>query len=161
MPFVVGEEVEHLKSYLLIQKNRFGERIQIETQVDECLLKCSTLKLILQPLVENAIVHGLEKKVGGGTIWVSVALKLDRIEFSVRFNGVKTDAEEINRKLLSIEDSHNVFALKNIDTRIKNKYGMTFGITFESHVHMGTRVTETIAYEEKREVETDETFNHG
>lgn len=136
----VKQEVEHLKSYLLIQKNRFGERIRVSIMVDQELEDCRVQKLILQPLVENAFVHGLEKKVGGGSIWVKVQKEEQMLLYTVEDDGVGTDAGEINRYLKDENESENVFALKNIDERLKMKYGNDCGIRFYSRENVGTRV---------------------
>lgn len=136
----VKQEVEHLQSYLLIQKNRFGERIRVSIQVEQELETCRVQKLILQPLVENAFVHGLEKKVGGGNIWVKVQKDRQLLLYTVEDDGIGTDAGEINRFLKDEKESENVFALKNIDERLKMKYGNDCGIRFYSRENVGTRV---------------------
>lgn len=136
----VRQEVEHLRSYLLIQKNRFGERIRVSIQVDPELEDCRVQKLILQPLVENAFVHGLEKKVGGGRIWVKIQKEELAMLYTVEDDGVGTNAEEINRCLKDEKQSENVFALKNIDERLRMKYGNDYGIRFRSRENAGTRV---------------------
>lgn len=136
----VKQEVEHLKSYLCIQKNRFGERIRVSIRVEQELEECRVQKLILQPLVENAFVHGLEKKVGGGSIWVKVQREGQVLLYIVEDDGAGSDAGEINRYLKEEKESGNVFALKNIDERLKMKYGNDCGITFYSRENVGTRV---------------------
>ena len=136
----VGQEVDHLRSYILIQKNRFGERIQVDIRVEEELKECRVLKLILQPLVENAIVHGLEDKIEGGAIEVDIRSEEDLLVYVVEDNGVGTDEDRINHYLQEPEEEHNAFALKNIDERIKIKYGDSYGIRFQSQPEVGTRV---------------------
>lgn len=137
----VAQEVEHLKSYILIQKNRFGDRIQVDIRVEEGLEVCEVLKLILQPLVENAFVHGLEDKVEGGRIRVDISSEDDgMLLYVVEDDGIGTDEERINRYLEEPEEEHNAFALKNIDERIKIKYGTCCGIRFMSEQEVGTRV---------------------
>ncbi|WP_343246986.1 sensor histidine kinase [Diplocloster hominis] len=136
----VAQEVEHLKSYILIQKNRFGDRIRVDIRMEEGLEECKVLKLILQPLVENAIVHGLEDKVEGGRIAVDISSEEDTLLYVVEDDGVGTDEDRINHYLQEPEEEHNAFALKNIDERIKIKYGVCYGIHFTSEPEIGTRV---------------------
>ncbi len=98
------------------------------------------MKLILQPLVENAIVHGLESKMEGGTVRVIVKKEENTLLYWVEDDGVGVNEDLINRCLKEKEEEHNVFALKNIDERIKIKYGEGYGLSFHSAVGVGTRV---------------------
>ncbi|WP_394923240.1 sensor histidine kinase [uncultured Robinsoniella sp.] len=136
----VEKEIEHLKNYILIQKNRFGDRLQVDIQVQEGVQNCQVLKLIIQPLVENAIVHGIEKKMDGGKVWVTVWTEDGTLKYLVEDNGAGTDELRINRYLKEKSEEHNVFALQNIDERIKIKYGEAYGISFHSIVDVGTKV---------------------
>lgn len=136
----VSKEIEHLENYILIQKNRFGDRLQVEIQVQDCTQECVVMKLILQPLVENAIVHGLEKKLEGGRVQVHVQKTENTLLYQVEDDGVGTDETLINKYLTEPEEEHNVFALKNIDERIKIKYGDEYGLSFYSKVGVGTKV---------------------
>ncbi len=136
----IGAELEHLSNYILIQKNRFGERIGFDVQADPELGAFRTLKLVLQPLVENAILHGLENKVGPGTVRVSVGRSGGDILLRVRDDGAGTDENRIRNMLESDDESHNVFALKNINDRIKLKFGRDYGLHFSSREGEGTTV---------------------
>lgn len=136
----IEQEVSHLESYILIQKNRFGDRIRIQIEVEPELLQCEVIKLILQPLVENAIIHGLEEKIGGGEVTVKIKSQGQDICYFVEDNGLGADQLEINRYIKDPKESHNAFALKNIDERIKIKYGDQYGIHFYSEKGVGTRV---------------------
>lgn len=144
----VEQETAHLQSYILIQKNRFGDRIQIHIHVEERLKQCKVIKLILQPLVENAIIHGLEEKVGGGTIRVTIQSEQDQICYLVEDDGVGADETVINSYLQDSGESHNAFALKNIDERIKIKYGSSYGVRFRSQMGIGTRVEARMPFED-------------
>lgn len=153
----VKAELEHLRNYLLIQETRFGDKIRTTINAQEKLYPCKVVKLILQPLVENAFVHGLEKKVGGGEIKVTVDEKNGMIRYIVEDNGLGADEKTINDILNMAEDkdSQNVFALKNINNRIKLKYGESYGMTFESTQGKGTKVTVLIPYMQKEERHED------
>ena len=148
----VKDELDHLSNYLAIQKGRFGERIQVEISVDETLYSCKVIKLILQPLVENAYVHGLEPKVGRGTIRVTIQEIDGCIEYCVEDDGAGEEKKKINRILNLDEPSPEIFALKNVKERIQLKYGMDFGLTFHSRVGEGTVVKVRMPKMETEEV---------
>ena len=153
----VKEELEHLQNYLLIQETRFGNKIHTSIKVQEELYPCRVVKLILQPLVENSFIHGLEKKVGGGEIQVTVDERDGMIRYVVEDDGLGTDEKAIN-DILNVSDekeSQDVFALKNINSRIKLKYGEQYGIHFESARGKGTKVTVLIPYMQKEERHED------
>lgn len=143
---LIKEEIEHLQNYMKIQSSRFGDKIEMELVVDESLLECNTLKLILQPLVENSIRHGLECKMGNGRILVSISRDGDKVRYTVEDDGLGTDEDKIREMIESETESHNVFALKNIHDRIQLKYGSKYGLEFHSRVGQGTRVDVYIPY---------------
>ncbi|MFV0342535.1 MAG: sensor histidine kinase [Anaerocolumna sp.] len=134
------KEIKHLLDYITIQKNRFGDKIEYVIQVEDNLKSLRVLNLILQPLVENAIVHGLENKLGQGKIFVSVYKKEGHLCFNVEDNGLGTDEELIRYKLAEASGDHTVLALHNINKRIKYKYGEAYGIQFSSEIGVGTKV---------------------
>ena len=136
----VREELEFLKSYMYIQKCRFGEKIELEITAEEELLDVLTPKMILQPLVENAIYHGLEPKIGKGKITIRVGKNAEGILFEVTDDGVGTDQNRIEKMLESNEESKDIFALKNINDRIKIKFGKEYGLKFFSVRNQGTKV---------------------
>lgn len=143
----IGEEIEHLKNYMLIQQNRFGDELACCIHVDPDIYECKTLKLILQPLVENAIVHGLENKIGERKIEVRIEKIEQAIRYIVTDNGLGTDQEALHLKLKDSTQTHKVFALNNIQERIQYRYGELYGITFKSEIGMGTTVEVMIPVE--------------
>lgn len=149
----VEKEIEHLRNYILIQKNRFGDRLQVNIRVEDSVRDCEVMKLLLQPLVENAIVHGLEDKMEGGTVEVSVQKEDNTLVYRVEDDGVGADEERINNYLKEKEEEHNVFALKNIDERIKIKYGEEYGLSFHSTIGAGTRVEVRLPFAAEKNVE--------
>ncbi len=136
----IERELEFLESYMLIQQAKYGQRIKLRVDVDPELLSCEVPKLILQPLVENAILHGLEEKLEGGTIEVGVRQVGERIRLVVSDDGLGADEERINRMLNEEDERQEVFALGNIDERIKLQYGREFGLSFSSKIGEGTVV---------------------
>ena len=136
----IEDEIDFLNHYMFIQKAKYQKRINLIINVDDELKGIKTPKLILQPLVENAILHGLEQKLEGGTIRVDIEKRENLIRYVVSDNGKGVNEDRISEMLESSQQSHNVFALKNIDERIKLKYGKEYGLKFSSKVDQGTIV---------------------
>jgi two-component system sensor histidine kinase YesM len=136
----ISEEVEFIKSYILLQEAKYSDRIKFIMEIEDNVLLYKTPKLILQPLVENAILHGLDSKIEGGFIEVSIHMVEDVIIFCVTDNGIGVDQSLIRERFHNDDDKDKVFALKNIDERIKLKYGSRFGMVFSSEIGVGTKV---------------------
>lgn len=143
----LGEELLHLENYLLLQKARYGDKISVEMRIDETLLGMPMPKLLIQPLVENAIYHGIEHKVGAGTIRLNVGREDNNLLVTVEDDGVGTQGEEISRKIYDKQDS-SLFALHNIHERIQLRYGEAYGERFYSQPGRGTRVELRIPLEQ-------------
>lgn len=152
----VEKEIHHLNDYLTIQKNRFGERLKTEICVEPETRQCIVLNLILQPLVENAIVHGLENKIGEGRICITIRQIESNLVYIVKDNGLGTNEEMIRSRINNRNESHNALALDNINQRVKCTYGEQYGIEFQSEIGRGTKVTVRMPAErEKRDEITD------
>lgn len=136
----IGQEVDFLNNYMFIQKRKYGERMKLHIDAPPDLMKYKMPKLALQPLVENAILHGLEQVVQGGMIEVNVSKVEEGIRFIVTDNGMGTDESKIHHMMSNVDEAKHVFALKNIDDRIKTSYGQSFGLYFTSKVGVGTKV---------------------
>lgn len=140
-PFVtIGQEVDFLENYMFIQKRKYGERIKLHIDAPPDLMKYKMPKLVLQPLVENALLHGLEQAVEGGMIEVRVSQVEEGIRFTVKDNGLGTDETKIRQMMHNSEEAKHVFALKNINDRIRTSYGHPYGLSFASKVGVGTKV---------------------
>ena len=127
----VKDEVNHIKNYLYIQKMRYGNKIDYEIEVSDRIMEEQMLKLILQPIIENSIYHGLEPKGSGGMIAISGVRQRDDMVFSISDNGVGMENEEWKKG----------YGLRNVMQRIQLYYGDNYGIEIESKVGKGTRVT--------------------
>jgi two-component system sensor histidine kinase YesM len=125
------QEIANLEAYMLIQKGRYGDSIAYHPQIQKGLEDYHILKLLIQPLVENAILHGIEKKPGGGTIWVEISEWEGKIKCSVRDDGTGSNEAEINRYIRGNSKKAS-FALKNIHERIQLEYGQEYGLQFFS-----------------------------
>jgi len=144
----ISQETAHLENYLRIMNFRYKDRLNCTISVDPLLLEKLIPKLILQPIVENAILHGIDQRVENGNISVNIQKWEGKLRIVVKDNGAGTNAEFIKYRLDDHEISSNAFALKNIDQRIKLRYGNNFGVVFESIPGTGTTVTMIMPLEE-------------
>lgn len=138
----VQEELEHAKNYLIIQKIRYTDKFKFEIFAEEEALKCKTLKLILQPIIENSIYHGIEYKVDEGFIRISVQIVDDRLLFQVEDNGLGIKPEVL-ANILSMETagrSSSGVGVKNVHERIQIYFGRQYGLQIESELEVGTKV---------------------
>lgn len=136
----IASEVEFIQNYMAIMESRFGRRVKIQIQAEPGLEQVLIPKLIIQPLVENGILHGLEPKKEGGTILITIEVQGDNLVIAVEDDGVGVDEAQITEKMKNRESGKDTFALKNIDDRIKLRYGSAYGLCFESKPGKGTRV---------------------
>lgn len=140
----VREELDNLKNYMTIQQVRYYNRIRMDVMADEELLDQSMPKLILQPLVENAIFHGLAEIEEDGVVTIRVAWeanKSDGFVIEVHDNGVGMDEETylLIEELISAEsNSGSSIGLYNVKRRIELHYGSRYGVEFESIEGKGT-----------------------
>lgn len=144
----VREMYQNIENYILIQKIRYRERLNVIYDINEDVMECKVLNLLLQPIVENSIYHGIEKKVGPGNIKI-IGLKKDhRLIFVVEDDGAGISNDrmnEINKVIESFKnDPEDFFALQNINKRLKLYYGEQYGIAIESKEKEWTRVTVTL-----------------
>lgn len=135
----IQEELDLLKNYMKIQKIRFGEDVNISYEVDEETLEFHTIKLLLQPLVENAIHHG-RRDEGVLNIRVGVRRKGNRIVYVVVDDGLGIEPEKLVKLRTDLKQSQGGFGLKNVDIRVKLQYGENYGVNVESSLGTGTRI---------------------
>lgn len=153
------QELDHVNNYLLIQKYRMGERYQFVAVIEdeEAVLSCRMPVLTLQPIIENALQHGISSLIKGGVITLKVCLKGNRVEITVEDNGIgmaRKELQEIRESLHGQEElSDKPFkgivrgiALKNVNKRIKFYYGEKYGLDITSTEGVGTSVLITLPY---------------
>lgn len=146
----VKEEESHIDSYLKIQQFRYQDIMDYEIDIDEQIYDYIIPKLTLQPLVENALYHGVKNKRGKSTIRIRGWKEDDRLVFQVADNGRGMTRERLReveqnvRNGIQTPDVHG-FGLTNVNQRIQHYYGKLFGLEFESEENVGTTVTVTIA----------------
>lgn len=140
------EDIEQIEKYLYIQKTRFGERLHYEFDISSDTLKCRILKLLIQPIVENSINHGIEMKRGQGFVKITSGISVDCLFIKVEDNGIGIDEEQLSRILMEepayvpIGKSTHL-GISNVNRRIKMYYGEKFGIEIQSGKNTGTCVT--------------------
>jgi two-component system sensor histidine kinase YesM len=151
----VDQEIRHLETYLYIMNFRYRDRISCKVHIAEGVRNIPIPKLTLQPIVENAIIHGIEKQAGPGEISVRIEKKDGLLAVSITDNGRGVDPGELRSILKGGDDSRGGLALKNIDRRIKLCYGGEYGLEFSSDPGKGTEVRFSIPLKAKeRESET-------
>ncbi len=142
----IEEEVKHVSSYLSIQHQRYREKFDYDINVDPALPGCRTPKLILQPIVENAIYHGLKPKEGTGYLYIHIFSEGDDILMRVEDTGMgmpKERVEKLNRELASVSSDQQGtgYGVRNVNDKIKIVFGKTCGVEIQSVEGEGTIVT--------------------
>ena len=140
----VRDEIDHVKNYLMIQHMRFKNKFDYEFDIAEDVLELPSLKLMLQPLVENAIYHGMEFMDGDGMITVKAWRKEDELYLSVADNGLGMTEDKVEMILTGKSTSGNGrgsgIGVKNVNERIKLYFGEAYGLTIDSEPDEGTTV---------------------
>lgn len=137
----VGEEITHAKSYMVIQSFRYGDRFECEFNVDESLSGYSCCKVIIQPMLENAIYHGIGQIADDGRITVTVRKDGDFIAIDVADNGVGMTKEQCEAALSGTLGGGTGFGVRNVDQRLKLAFGNESCVTIKSVPDEGTTVT--------------------
>ena len=136
----IQEELEHASNYMIIQKIRYKNKFRFEIEAQEEVLQCKTVKLILQPIIENAIYHGIEYMVDEGFIKVSAEIVDEKILLQVSDNGSGMRPETVENILTARSESKDGIGVgvKNVHERIQLCYGKEYGLEFISEVDKGT-----------------------
>ncbi len=135
------DELRHAESYLTIQKYRYGDRFDYRFEVDENLGDFLCVKITLQPLIENAIYHGIEPLVDEGEIVISAKSDGDCILLSVSDNGVGMTAEQITQVLGKARSDSGGIGVRNVNDRIRIYFGEEYGLKVDSEPDVGTTIT--------------------
>ena len=159
-------EARHLSGYLSIQKTRYRDILNYEIDIPEELQDGYIVKLLLQPLVENALYHGIKSKRGGGTIRVYAAREGEKVRFTVEDTGKGMTPDELARVVsvmrggtpAAVDASPaggSSFGLRNVDTRIRLFYHQKEGLQIASDAG-GTRVSFRVPLRSREEIANDE-----
>ncbi len=144
----IGEEIERIKSYLTIQKMRYRDILDYRIELADGVADNTILKLILQPLVENALYHGIKNKRGGGTIIVRAQQTNEaEVLLEVEDNGIGFTPEKLAQLQAELDDDsgeiklENGYAIGNVNRRIRLYYGRPYGLAVTSEYNTGTCAT--------------------
>ncbi|QSX09426.1 histidine kinase [Alkalibacter rhizosphaerae] len=137
----VGEELKVVQDYLIIEKARFGERLTLITDVDENLKKVKIPILSIQPLVNNAIIHGLVPKEGNGLLRIRIRKIYDEVEISVVDNGIGIEEDRLEKLYDKGYGSGLGVGIYNLHERLRLLYGNKYGLHITSALDQGTNAT--------------------
>lgn len=141
---LLEEEIQNIRNYVKIQQLSYGDKIQIIFQVDEALLEAVVPKLILQPLVEKSIVHGIEPKIGRGRIAITARCEKKDMYLEVWDDGVGISREQLENTMEQGPDNsgyeHTKVGLMAVHKRIRILYGEAYGIHIHSAPREGTSI---------------------
>lgn len=140
----IKEEEKHISSYLQIQEMRYRDILEYDIQLDQVIYKYQILKLTLQPVVENALYHGIKYKRAKGCIHIHGEKEGDIIRLTVRDDGVGMDEDELEQLRQQIEkpcqETEKGFGLANVNERIHMYFGPEYGMKIQSQKGKGTTV---------------------
>lgn len=140
----VKAEIEHIKNYLMIQHMRFKNKFDYDFDVADDVMELSSLKLMLQPLVENAIYHGMEFMDGDGLIKIKAWREAEELYLSVADNGLGMTDDKVAMVLSGRGNSGNGrgsgIGVKNVNERIKLYFGEKYGLKIDSEPDVGTTI---------------------
>lgn len=145
----VRDEIRHAENYMNIQKIRYKNAFTVAFQIEEAILQCCTVKLVIQPLLENAIYYGVEGMDGEGEIKVSGYQKGEDLYIEVRDNGIGMPKEVVEQLLT--ENNHvpkkgSGVGLLNVHNRLRLCFGNSYGLEIESVLDEGTNVRIHLPY---------------
>lgn len=158
----LGEEVKSLKDYIAIQNYRYRDKMVAEIEIDESLMSLYIPRLLIQPILENAIVHGIEEKLDKGHILVAARREDEDLYIQIIDDGVGMTEETMShilREDYSMKKSgHTSIGVVNVNRRIQMIYGKDYGLLVQSVLGAGTKITIHIPAreEEQEEVKKDE-----
>lgn len=167
----VSQELKHVSAYLSIQKTRYRDILDYEVDQAEGLEEVYMLKLLLQPLVENALYHGIKNRRGGGKISVKVTRENRVMTFIVADTGKGMSPEqlkaleeslqaEVPTSQAAMEPGHSGFGMRNVDMRIRLYYKKQTGLLIQSGPE-GTEVSFSIPIRTREEIDHDESISRG
>ncbi len=153
----IREEIEQIKDYITVQSFRYDDGFDVSMNVDEGAYKYKTLKFLLQPIVENAIFHGLNMSERRGLLSIDVSLSDGNIVYVVKDNGCGMTPEQVEQMLKSPKERTGMMGIgvNNVDTRIKMYFGREYGVSVKSEMGKGTAVTMVIPAMEEENEDTD------
>ncbi len=146
----IEDELQHAKNYMNIQKIRYKDKFEVEYDIDPDVLDCKTVKLIVQPILENAIYYAVEALGGDGEIKVSAFHEGEDIYITVQDNGMGMTQEVVDKLLVEgefVPKRGSGVGLINVHKRIQIRFGQQYGLSIESELDEGTKVTIHLPYQ--------------
>ena len=137
----IEKELQHAEAYLQIQKYRYKNQFTYHFTVDEDCVHCLCNKITLQPIIENAIVHGLDLMVDDGHIEITVRPDGDDILLIVSDDGIGMEPEQVAALLQNEPSDRTGIGIKNVNDRLRIYFGPGYGLSIESAPYAGTTVT--------------------
>lgn len=136
----IEKELEHARSYLKIQNYRYKNQFTYSFEVDENCLSYYCNKITLQPLIENAIYHGINRMIDEGEIIVRIYERGSEVIFEVEDNGVGMTEEQCSQILHREPGDKSGIGIKNVNDRIRIYFGEQYGLSIESELDEGTKI---------------------
>ncbi|WP_430510400.1 sensor histidine kinase [Gottfriedia solisilvae] len=136
----IQNEIEHVKQYLFIQKERYGEKLSYSIDYNPALNDVKIPKILLQPIVENAIYHGIRESDENGEITIRLEKDHKDILFFIQDNGIGFDTTKLNAINKMKTAKLGGIGISNVNKRIKLYYGESYGISIQSIIGKGTKV---------------------
>ncbi|OXS56587.1 histidine kinase [Cohnella sp. CIP 111063] len=161
-PFItIEEDMQQIRNYLLLQKMRYRDKLNVVVEVDDEVLSYYTLKLLIQPLVENAITHGLEMKEGMGTLRIECRKEQDKVVFTVADDGAGMSEDQLKQLesgsvYHSSKSGNTAIGLGNLRKRLDLYFGEEAGLSLRSEPGAGTVVKVIIPIRESAGEELDQ-----
>lgn len=148
------EEMDYVRSYIELQKLRYDNSLTVSTETESAALKLGVPKLLLQPLVENSISHGLSDMDSGGHIWIKAYIDSGSLVIKVTDNGKGIDENKVKEVTQGLsKDENDRIGLSNIHQRISILFGNNYGLSICSEFGKGTEMTVSIPALSKEEME--------
>ncbi|PZT55159.1 histidine kinase [Paenibacillus silvae] len=138
------QEMELIQAYVEIEQERFGSRLQVELDVDSSLYSCKVMPLLIEPLVENAIRHGVSKKIDGGKVTLSIRRQQERVQVVVEDDGIGMSKEQATLVLNRNQPDQGI-GLQNVQRRLKHLNGQ--GPVIQSELGQGTKIRIEFPYQ--------------
>ena len=140
----LNDELKHIENYIFIQKVRYGDKLEVFYDIENGVEDCLIPRFILQPIIENSILHGIAPKATGGTIEINVSLEESKLIIRIEDDGIGMDsdyAELINNKInspVTDKEDRTGVGIRNVNQRIKFIYGDEYGLKLKSSVNCGS-----------------------
>ncbi|MFD1954805.1 sensor histidine kinase [Paenibacillus thailandensis] len=149
----VSDELKHVEYYLEIQRLRLGDGLHYEIEADEETRKLYTLKMVLQPFVENAVIHGFHS-TGRGTVWIRIRTEGERLLAEIEDNGIGLQGDPNLRK----KRKTGGYGVRNVSERVRAHFGELYGVELTRRPAGGTKAVVTLPVQERRPgTETEKT----